>query len=69
MKIRKLYAAQKFPQYMVIETMKGEMKRFQVIPVRHIKESDLMPLPHFRPVGKNGEEAQAYMYKMYGLTK
>ena len=69
MKVKKLYTAQKFPRYMVIETLTGEMKMFLITPVRKIEESDLIPLPNFKPVGRNGEEAQEYMYKMYGLTK
>lgn len=69
MKVKRLYTAKIFPMHMVAETEEGILKMFQTTPIRHLKESDLMPLPYFQPIGKCGEEAPEYMYKMHGLTK
>ena len=69
MKIKKLFLSNVFPYHMVIETVDGEYKKFYALPARKIEEKDLMPLPHWIPAGRNGEEAEKYIYKMYGFEK
>jgi hypothetical protein len=53
---------------MVIKTVDGEYKRFNITPFRQIKEKDLSPLPAYIEKGNQAEEAPAYMYKFYSLT-
>ena len=69
MKIKKLFRSDCFPYHMVIETLDGEYKKFYICPARKIEEKDLSPLPYWNPVGRNSEEAEWYMYKIYGLEK
>ena len=69
MKIKKLFLSNVFPYHMVIETADGEYKKFYILPARKIEEKDLTPLPHWNSAGRNGEEAERYIYKMYGFEK
>lgn len=69
MKIKKLFLSNVFPYHMVIETTDGEYKRFYTLPARRIEENDLTLLPYWNPAGRNGEEAERYIYKMYGFEK
>lgn len=69
MLIKKLFKADCFFNLMVIETLNGEYKKFNICPFRKITEKDLSPLPYWNPAGQNGEEAESYMYRMYGLEK
>ena len=69
MKIKRLFRADCFSFHMVIETLDGTYKRFCICPARKIQEQDLVSLPFWNPVGKNSEEAEPYMYKIYGLEK
>ncbi len=69
MKIKKLFSSDIFPYHMVIETINGEYKKFYIIPARRIEEKDLTPIPYWNPTGRNGEEAEGYIYKIYGLEK
>lgn len=67
--VKKLYKSQKYPYHMVLEKEEGKFFKFSAAPFRKITEQDLSPLPYFRPVGRDGEEAQGYMYRAYGLEK
>ena len=67
--VEKLYKSQKYPYHMVLEKEKGKFFKFSAAPFRKITEQDLSPLPYFRPVGRDGEEAPGYMYRAYGLEK
>lgn len=69
LKIRKLFRTDCFPYHLVVETIDGEYKKFYINPARWISEKDLSPLPHWNPIGRNGREAEPYIYKMYGLEK
>lgn len=69
MKVRKLYLAKCLENDMVVETENGESKKFNIAPFRNLKESDLKPVPYFKPEGENGTEAPSYMYPLYGLEK
>ena len=69
MKIKKLFRSNCFPYHMVVETYQGDFKKIFICPARKIDEKDLCPLPFWQPFGKNAEEAEPYMYKMYGLEK
>lgn len=69
MKIKKLFLSNVFPYHMIIETVEGEYKKFYTIPSRKIEKKDLTPLPHWNPSGRNGNEAEGYIYKMYGFEK
>ena len=69
MKVRKLYNPPSAPMHLVIETVGGEFFKFNITPFRKITEKDLSPLPAFVPIGNNGTEAYAYMYRFYGLEK
>ena len=54
---------------MVLETVYCEYKQFYRSLARKIVKSDLTPVPYYRAKGKNADEAEAYIYKMYGLEK
>lgn len=69
MKVKRLFKSESLALHMVVETMAGEYKKFRICPAREIGESDLEALPYWKPIGKNGQEAEPYMYKMYGLEK
>lgn len=69
MKIKKLFRFGGYVNHMVLETVDGEYKKFYISPARKIVESDLTPVPYYRAKGKNAEEAESYIYKMYGLEK
>lgn len=69
MKIRKLFNSRIYPYHMVLETTGGAYMKFLITPARVIGENDLTPLPYYRAVGRNEEEAPEYLYKMYGLEK
>ena len=69
MRVKKLYNASRFPDYMVLETTMGEMMKFCITPARHLTESDLIPVPYYKAQGNNAEEAPDYMYKIFGLEK
>lgn len=67
--VEKLFLSRNFPIHMVVETEKGVYGKFLATPARKIREKDITGLHAFVPRGRNSEEAPAYMYKMYGLTK
>lgn len=69
MRIKKLFWFGPYVNYMVLETVEGEYKKFYISPARKITESDLTPVPYYQAKGKNAEEAEPYIYKMYGLEK
>lgn len=69
MKIKKLFRAGGYTNYMIMETIDGEYKKFYISPARKISEKDLTPAPYYQAKGKNAEEAESYIYKMYGLEK
>lgn len=70
MKIKRLFAGTSaYDNTMVLETLEGEFKRFNIKPARKLKESDLIPMPFYQAKGKKAEEAEDYWLKMYGLEK
>ena len=69
LKVRKLYASPSMGRSNVIQAMDGKFYWFSEGHHWEFRESDLHPLPGFRPVGRNGEEAPKYMYFAYGLEK
>lgn len=69
MKIKKLYATEKYPNVYVLETLEGEFYKFFITPYRKVTEKDLHPVPFYRPIGNMGIEARDYNYKLYGLEK
>lgn len=69
MRIKTLFRFGPYVNYMVLETVEGEYKKFYISPARKITESDLTPVPYYQAKGKNAEEAEPYIYKMYGLEK
>lgn len=69
MLIRKLFETPGSLSHMVLETTDGEFKKFFIYPFRKIEEKDLSDVPYWRPVGRNGEEAEECMYRFYGFQK
>lgn len=69
MKIKKLYATEKYPNVYVLENLEGEFYKFFISPFRNITEKDLRPVLYYRPWGNMGTEAGDYIYKLYGLEK
>lgn len=67
--VKKLFASENTPWDFTVQTTDGNFYRFSAIPSRHITENDLTPLPYFRPIGRNGKEADATLYRFYGLQK
>lgn len=65
MKVKKMFTPECLPAHYVVEDENGEFGIFNIAPFRKISESDISPLAVFRPMKK--DEAQTYMYKMYGL--
>lgn len=69
MKIKKLYATEKYPNVYVLEDLNGDFYKFFISPFRNVTEKDLRPVPFYRPIGNMGTEARPYIYKLYGLEK
>lgn len=69
MKIKKMFKANNLPNRYVIQKCNGECASFLVSPFREIKEGDLKSMPYFTPVGNNAEEAEGYLYRLYGFEK
>lgn len=69
MKVKRLLQAQSLPYHMVAELIDGRFAKFSIVPAREITDKDLTIIPYYRVVGRAAEEAQEYMYQMYGLSK
>lgn len=69
MKVKNLYATEKYPNVYFVEIMEGEFYEFFITPFRKITENDLRPAPGYRPFGNMGAEARPYAYEVYGLEK
>lgn len=69
MKVLKLYAANCYPNRMVVKTLDGTFHSFFITPAREIGSRDLLPMPYYIPRGNNAEEAEDYVYQMYGLQR
>ena len=69
MKVKKLYATNKFSGWVIVEMPDGRMMKFGSVPYRKITEKDLTPFPYFQAKGKNAEEADEMLYQWYGLEK
>lgn len=54
---------------MVLENISGAYMSFYICPARRITEEDLTPISAWRPVGRQAEEAQDYLYSLYGFEK
>ena len=69
MKVKRLFKSDNFPAHMVAETIDGNFVKFLAAPFREVQEKDLSPLPYYQANGKNAEEAETYMYGVYGLER
>lgn len=69
MKVKKLFADSNLSNNMVVQLPDSSFARFLITPFRRLSENDLIKVPYYRAAGKNGEEAEKYMYKLYGLEK
>lgn len=69
MKVRKLFKDSGMPYEHVIQLCDGSFAKFFITPFRKISKSDLMKLPYYTARGIKGEEAEEYIYKLYGLEK
>lgn len=69
MKVKILFKSDNKPVHMVVQGVDGQFCQFLATPVRKITENDLKPLPHYIAKGKQAEEAEPYMYQIYGLEK
>lgn len=69
MEIKKLFKATNYPYHYVLKTVDDQYKMFLITPFRQISEKDLKHLPAYIERGNKAEEAEAYIYKLYGLTK
>lgn len=69
MKIKKMFKADNLQNRYVVQKCTGEYAAFTVSPFRQVEEKELKPMPYFRAVGENAEEAEDYLYKMYGFEK
>lgn len=69
MKIKKMFKANNLLNRYVVQKCNGEYASFLVAPFRKVKEEELKPMPYFRAVGNNAEEAEDYLYRFYGFEK
>lgn len=69
MKIKMLFGDASLPAHMVAETLNGKFIKFLSTPFRKVEEEELSPLPYYRAIGRNAEEAPEYIYRQYGLEK
>lgn len=69
MKIKKMFKANNLPNRYVVQKCTGEYASFLVSPFRQVEEKELKPMPYFRAAGDNAEEAEDYLYKLYGFEK
>lgn len=69
MKIKKMFKANNMQNRYVVQKCNGEYASFLISPFREVKEEELKPMPYFRAVGNNAEEAEEYLYKCYGFEK
>lgn len=69
MEIKKLYKDCGLGNNYVAQLCDGSFARFLATPFRQINEKDFIKMPYYRAVGRRGEEAEPYIYKLYGLEK
>lgn len=69
MKIKKLFKDCGIAYHHVLQLCDGSFAKFLISPYREISESDLIKIPYYRAFGAKAEEADPYIYKLYGLKK
>lgn len=69
MKVKKMFKFGGIACRHVVQLTDGSYASFLMSPFRDISYSDLQKLPHYRDKGARSEEAEPYMYKLYGLQK
>lgn len=69
MKVKKMFKSSNLGMRYVVQKCDGGYASFMASPFREIREEDLKRMPFFRAIGKNAEEAEEFMYNLYGLEK
>ena len=69
MKIKKMFKANNLQNRYVVQKCNGEYASFSVSPFRKVKDGELKSMPYFRAIGDNAEEAEDYLYGLYGFEK